>query len=72
MMTKTTKKRIDKTVFTAVVSAINMTKDLEVDRKQLKPYVIQALLGLLDTEFFYYFNYINDMIDRILADENLL
>ena len=48
-MTKTTKKRIDKTVFTAVVSAISMTKELEVDRKQLKPYIIQALLGLLDT-----------------------
>lgn len=71
-MIKQTKDRLNKVVFTAVVSAINMTKDLEVDRKDLKPYIIQALLGLLDVEFFYYFNYINDMVDKLLADENLL
>ena len=71
-MIKQTKDRLNKVVFTAVVSAINMTKDLEVDRKQLKPYIIQALLGLLDMEFFYYFNYLNEMVDRLLEDENLL
>ena len=71
-MTKTTKKRIDKTVFTAVVSAINMTKDLEVDRKQLKPYIITALVDMLDMELFNNFIYIDNLINKILEDENLL
>lgn len=71
-MIKKTQDRLNKVVFAAVVSAVNMTKDLPVKREELKPYIIQALLGLLDTEFFFYFNYLNDLVDRLLADENLL
>ena len=52
-MIKKTQDRLNKVVFAAVVSAVNMTKDLPVKREELKPYIIQALLGLLDTEFFF-------------------
>ena len=71
-MIKKTQDRLNKVVLTAVVIAIQKTKDLPVKRQDLKPYIIQALLGLLDTEFFFYFNYLNDLVDRLLADENLL
>lgn len=71
-MTKQYKNKLNKMVFAAVVSAINMTKDLEVNRKDLKPYIITALVDMLDMELFNNFIYIDNLINKILDDENLL
>lgn len=72
IVTKQYKNKINKMIFASVVNAIEMTKNLEVRRQDLKPYILTALIGMLDMEFFTNFLYIDNMINQLLADENLL